>query len=70
MDLIYRIVERDNIFSLMAEVNRKIEEGFRPLGGVSATRSGGYIQAMIKEINGYGHTYQEHGDAQRRTLLS
>ena len=56
MDLIYRIVERDNIFSLMAEVNRKIEEGFLPLGGVGTTRNGGYIQAMIKEIKVYGHT--------------
>lgn len=52
MDWEYIAIERYDLIDLVAEVNRRIERGFRPLGGISTSRSGGYIQAMIKEIKG------------------
>ena len=52
MDWDYIAIERYDLIDLVAEVNRRIERGFRPIGGISTNRSGGYIQAMIREIKG------------------
>lgn len=49
MDWEYIVVERYDLIDLVAEVNRRIERGFRPLGGISTSRDNGYMQAMIKE---------------------
>ena len=49
MDLEYIVVQRTHVFDLVKEVNERIEEGYKPLGGVCVTSTGLYIQALMKE---------------------
>ena len=48
----YKILEEKYLFSLEEKVNKHIEGGWRPHGGVSFTPIGfsdKYLQAMVKE---------------------
>lgn len=44
----YRIVHKRNSGELQEEVNKLIQEGWQPLGGVMARAGGGWAQAMVK----------------------
>lgn len=50
----YVILENDDALQLTAEVNRRMTEGWKPLGGVacyydSAKQTAYYVQAMVRE---------------------
>ena len=50
----YVILESDDTLRLMAEVNQRMAQGWKPLGGVaccydSTNESVRYVQAMVRE---------------------
>ena len=47
----YIVIEKAFLDELVAEVNERIEEGYKPLGGICRSNGIGYVQAMIKEEN-------------------
>lgn len=53
----YVILENDDALRLTAEVNRRMTEGWKPLGGVACyydpeRRTAYYAQAMVREPTG------------------
>lgn len=44
----YEIVEAPELYKLEEMVNEELENGWKPQGGVAATKYGYYSQAMIK----------------------
>ena len=54
MDWEYIAIQRLNLLDLVAEINERIRQGYKPLGGICLSDNV-YIQAMIKEKED-GHT--------------
>jgi len=45
----YTVVWADGIVILQQKVNVYLKEGWKLQGGIAATKTGDYIQAMVKE---------------------
>jgi Domain of unknown function (DUF1737) len=47
----YTVVRTESASSLAKEVNKLIKDGWKPLGGITVSPGGHYLQAMIKETS-------------------
>jgi hypothetical protein len=45
----YQVVIDVTVHVLVKQVNSRIEQGWKPLGGVSVSSTGDFLQAMILE---------------------
>lgn len=50
----YIIVECNNTVSLKNSVNKRIQEGYLPIGGIFLFFNNNFMQAMVKEKIKYG----------------